>query len=680
MGDKQYMQIVWQETQNECGVCAVAMAAQAIHKRPVDRADVLLRANLSDGGMTISDLEALGFEFGLEIESYECHANELKTITPHKLHFALLRRPVGLHYVCFVYDDKKDVMTVYDSAQGTLVVSRTDFAREFAGVVCTIKKLAWPERQIVSQKFSVTDFISYGALSAQIALCALFVGLGIAGAQLLKFIFATTIEFGTTKNLFAIIAPFAMMKLIELLSSLVMAALQVRTMRDSVIKWWSQILRVLPAHDLRFWKQRPYGTLFELDDHLGRVVGFYCRSLAECTVAFVTVIICAATLATLNAMFVGVGCAQIAFSGLILGLKWTIQRKALPQMLGQVQKHNSGLSNLQDALSHEHWRAEYENLAAFVRTNTISSAGVIERLHWTNQLLDRVGDLVAFICSTLATGIGVSLVVQTGTTDVSNLMFVLGLLALLGTNSEKLINAGFNYPAFVAARKRFAGFVFYASKTQAREDTKTNPEEAALPTRPCAPQAIICEALTLVDGARTVIDHWSGTLTNLTVITGHNGTGKSSLLKAITGRFQAVTGKIWIDDQLVADCDPDWLFDNVIYCDGTYGGRGVLDLVGVCAKRPEIISFLRDAGLFVVAPTQRSAGQKQLARLASLQTCTNQIILLDEPLTSVAEDLRVVAFQTLIAPLANNNLVIFAEHDQNLVALARNVVDLGHAR
>jgi len=63
------MEAVLQTNQNECGVCVINALFNHYYS-PNGKIQILKKAKINDFGINLLDLESLGLEFNLQLESY----------------------------------------------------------------------------------------------------------------------------------------------------------------------------------------------------------------------------------------------------------------------------------------------------------------------------------------------------------------------------------------------------------------------------------------------------------------------------------------------------------------------------------------------------------------------------------------------------------------------------------
>ena len=202
-------------------------------------------------------------------------------------------------------------------------------------------------------------------------------------------------------------------------------------------------------------------------------------------------------------------------------------------------------------------------------------------------------------------------------------------------------------------------------------------------------KAIDIQALGLSRGERVLFQGLSLRLSagQAVALTGANGAGKTSLLRAVAGFIRPDSGAITFGgadgevlDSEAARRDGVHLLGHLEGLKPTRTARQEFDfqtdwLGGSEAAREAAITRLTLAPLLDLETRKLSAGQKRRLSLARLVAAPRALWLLDEPLAPLDERWRAVAAELMAAHLASGGMILAAVHDP-LPVPARNL-DLG---
>ena len=659
------MELIYQENDNECGACVVAMLANEINDLNIDRSDVINKANLSSLGMSAIDLEELASQFGINLEAYECEFNEIKELDIKKWYVALVRRPNGFHYIIFKHHN--NVFTIYDSAKGSYKLKGKEFQQEFANVIFTVSKINFDEAKIQTEtKFEIHQFISWKMFFTTLIINLIGSGLGLLIAQLFKTLINGTIAYGSLENLLVIIIPFVLIKFIEILFKTLNTYLINHQYKLTYKKWWYFILEQLVYHDFDFYKKTPFGTLHELDNHLGNIIDFYQNKISQMISNTLFSLVTFIVLATTEPIFILISIVQLLSSATIIFVKYYYQKRHTNKTMSYLQNHNKYLTELFFSVSHENNWSEYKQLAKLIKKNINDAARHNQNVDTNNTLIDHIFEISKFIFWTTILAIGINLVIKIETFDLSTLMYVIALQTLFSSNADGIITFAIDLYPFKISLKKFYGFCQTLQNEDVNKKTYNLNEKI---------EKIQFEKICLIDGAKTVLNQWSSTIENLTVLVGKNGAGKSSLCKAITSKVKLSSGHIKINDLDIEEISKEWIVKNVIYLDGNYVNTIISE-----SSYQQILKFLQDnktnnnivelyqkTKLLNTNPHCYSTGQYQLARLITLNYERNKLILLDESLSGIHTEIKPMVFEQIVKPLTTNNFVVIVEHDPNII-------------
>ena len=321
------------------------------------------------------------------------------------------------------------------------------------------------------------------------------------------------------------------------------------------------------------------------------------------------------------------------------------------------------------------------------RINTLSEAhrrSAMETL--------RIAFLSAAVLELIAT-LGVALVaVNVG------LRLVFGEMTLVAALTALLLAPEVFWPL------RRVGVQFHAA-----QDGKAAAEAALqlLDTAPPAPDgtrrvtgsAITVEVQELTvtgrDGAAP--DRLSATMRpgEVTVLTGANGSGKSTTLAAVLGLLTPDSGRVLVNGIALSELDPThwwsevaWLAQRPVLLPGTV--RSNLELLGpltdlhaACraADFDTVLGTLPDALDTVIGRggTGLSLGQRQRLGLARALGSPAPVLLLDEPTAHLDPDSEAVVLQSIVARARAGATVAVVAHRAAALAIADRVVTVGGA-
>ena len=156
-------------------------------------------------------------------------------------------------------------------------------------------------------------------------------------------------------------------------------------------------------------------------------------------------------------------------------------------------------------------------------------------------------------------------------------------------------------------------------------------------------------------------------------IRGTNGSGKTSLLRILTGMSQAEAGAIFWEDCNIEDNRENYL-ENLVYIGHLNGLKAELSALENLQLSRQYLGRTNDistqsaldtvglAGYEHILAHQLSAGQKRRVALARLYLNSAPLWILDEPTTAIDVDGVRTFEQTIEAHALNGGMVILTAH------------------
>lgn len=165
------------------------------------------------------------------------------------------------------------------------------------------------------------------------------------------------------------------------------------------------------------------------------------------------------------------------------------------------------------------------------------------------------------------------------------------------------------------------------------------------------------------------------------VLTGRNGAGKTSLLRAVAGLLRPVAGRV-VFEGVDAEAAPGSLH-LLGHLDGLKGGRTAWEELrfatlwsgGTEASAREAATTLELGRLLGLEVRKLSAGQRRRLALARLLAAPRALWLLDEPLAPLDSVWRARLGELMAAHVAGGGMVLAAVHDP--LPLPARAVEVG---
>jgi ABC-type polysaccharide/polyol phosphate transport system ATPase subunit len=152
---------------------------------------------------------------------------------------------------------------------------------------------------------------------------------------------------------------------------------------------------------------------------------------------------------------------------------------------------------------------------------------------------------------------------------------------------------------------------------------------------------------------------------------GHNGAGKSSLLKVLAGVYQPTRGQVWVDGNITS------LFELALGIDAEDTGYEAITTAGMLhgmtraeieSNVPEIERFSQ-LGEYLSLPTKTySAGMVARLGFSLATTLKPEIILVDEGIGAGDASFSERAVEKMKELISGSNILVLASHSEDLIA------------
>ena len=190
-----------------------------------------------------------------------------------------------------------------------------------------------------------------------------------------------------------------------------------------------------------------------------------------------------------------------------------------------------------------------------------------------------------------------------------------------------------------------------------------------------APLRLVAESLCLDRGPRRLVVDLDVSVGpgEALIVTGPNGTGKSTLLRAFAGLLQPASGEVRIEGETAGEASAALMAHYVGHLEAARGVLTTLEnlefwsaMLGLpAAESMQPREALRRLGVPQIADlpfAYLSAGQKRRAALARLLIAPRPIWILDEPMTALDTASQSVVTELVRTHLTRGGLLVAATH------------------
>jgi heme exporter protein A len=231
-------------------------------------------------------------------------------------------------------------------------------------------------------------------------------------------------------------------------------------------------------------------------------------------------------------------------------------------------------------------------------------------------------------------------------------------------------------PAPVSGLWRGAGPLFIDFAMTQTDASSQRPARSRHPAQGDTILRLRVAGLSVARGGRRILENVDFRLAggDALVVTGRNGVGKSTLLRALAGLLPVSAGSIALEGG-VADADLPALSHYLAHADGMKAALSVAENLEFwaaylgggkdarCRSTNEALAAVGLAHALQAPFGALSAGQKRRAALARLLVAWRPLWLLDEPLTALDRGSREKFARIMQAHCAMGGLIVAATHE-----------------
>lgn len=196
---------------------------------------------------------------------------------------------------------------------------------------------------------------------------------------------------------------------------------------------------------------------------------------------------------------------------------------------------------------------------------------------------------------------------------------------------------------------------------------------------------ISAKQLSFSYGNKVIIDHknFSIPFHSKTALFGENGSGKSTIIKILTGLIQDYKGEIQINQENLRNISKkSWREKIAFATQDSYIFEGTLEenirLGNLEANDQEINEIIKEIGLEYlknrkISMEDVSGGERQRISIARALIKESIILILDEPNNNLDKE-GIQWLQTLIKK--SDKMIIFVSHEKEMLSCANNIIQL----
>lgn len=409
------------------------------YKETIGKEQVLEQSHISDGGMTIFDLEALGGKLGLECESYEVKYSEFLNLKINNYFILLLSTGNGSvnHYV--VARKQKKYVEVYDSCASEMnKISYSQLEKMFMNVLVLVKKKPNKTFNKIFGKATTLLMFDLKFVLLNLGLSCLILLCSIGTASFLNWVIDLAINKSSINNLITICFTFVLVYFANDLLTYVSNLYMSRHIKNYLVLFTSKILSSLESKKPDFLFKVDKNWIFKVDECVYNVANFCVLEINKFITSIIFLITCVCIIGSLQYYLL-----IFVFLYLIIDFIFFLfaYRKKKEIFISVIRNENNNANyykNLIISLSNEMWFTKRKSLISKIKSNYSN----IYKNYYDTILFKTNTDLFKSIlksfCEICVVAVMAVLIIKTNKLTIGKLTFVISSFALFKNSTADL--------------------------------------------------------------------------------------------------------------------------------------------------------------------------------------------------------------------------------------------------
>lgn len=433
------IEIVNQTNEQECGVCALMSLHNHFYKENIGKEQVLEQSHISEGGMTIFDLEALGKQLGLECESYEVKYSEFLNLKINNYFILLLATGNGStnHYV--VARKQKTYIEIYDSCSSDVnKISYKQLEKMFLNVIVLVKKQPNKAFNKVFGKASTLLMFDLKFVLLNLGLSILILTCSIGTASFLNFIIDLVINKSSINNLITICFIFILIYFSNDLLTYVSNLYMSRHIKNYFVLFTNKILSSLETKKPDFLFKVDKNWIFKADECVYNIANFCVLEINKFITSIIFTITCICVIGSLQYYLLIFVFAYLVVQFIFFLFSYRKKKEVFISVVRNENNNANHYKNLIFSLNNEMWLTKRQNIITKIKTNYSN----IYKNYYDTILFKSNTDLFKSIlksfCDICVIALMAVLIIKTNKLSIGKLTFVISAFALFKNSTTDL--------------------------------------------------------------------------------------------------------------------------------------------------------------------------------------------------------------------------------------------------
>lgn len=637
------MQIFYQNNINECGISVLQSLINHFHHKKISSVELLTKANLTEKGLSVYDLETIGLDYGILMDSYELSFEEFLDYKNNNFFVLIINNDNNLHYV--IAKKQKKYIDIFCSDKGYYQLKYEQLRKIWTGILIECKKTNIKIKKF--EKYNLFNNLDWQYLLTNNIINLIIIGLSVFSATFIQQILNHVINNQNLSNLFSIVLIFLTVFITKVIG-------------NYFIGLWNShhtflIYRSLHKHTLlklenkqnSFFNKIDANLLRNIDEHLINISSFYGSTfnkfISESFLSLISMII----IFIMN-QYIGLICICLLIVNLIFELiDLYFQKNNYKNFQSKNNEYHNNYNKFIHNLANDNYLANKQVLLTKLKQSHDNIKKIYYKSEFWNYSITNISHIFFQIIYMMVIFMACFFIVEKQTLSFAQLSFQMALIQMIIQSSKSVFNILKQYESF-----KYSLDIF--NRINKLDNYKNN---------------IGVNYLNQINKI-TFNDY---TFYNNTLITGKSGCGKTTLLKKLCNLIDCK------DNISFNEIIKDQINDNVFKQQFIYVNNHseieyelISDLINDSKYQSLVISFLNKLDIKDIY--KLSSGQKQIVLFLSLIKMKNKVILADEILANIDHEIK-KDLLTFIKPIiVENNFLLYVSHDTNICGFFNEVI------
>ncbi|MGL4948693.1 MAG: cysteine peptidase family C39 domain-containing protein [Mycoplasma sp.] len=631
------MEITKQNNRFECGLCVLSTLIKHYHGKEIGMHELLNQVDISNGGISLYDLENLSIKYNIKLESYNATFEDFKEFDKDSIFVLLINNNNDSHYVICKRSKKENHFTIYCSVKGRYEISFQELSMRWGGILLTCEVIK--ENVAFSYKNLSQNKIDYKWLLINNVINIIHLIISLFCSLLMQTIMKI-IQYDIIAELFmSVTIVFIMSFFINNLISWFVDRITKKYMYQKYQLIHSDVIAKMLYKYESFYSKMDYNYLINFDEYIFVISSFYSIKLNNIFSSIMTLMVVFFIFAFSNILLLIVMLIFISILCTIHFIRLNFQKQNLEDSKNTYNKYqNSIIEFINNNKDSHHANQILRDLNTLKKHQTDVKFTFFKNTNFTNNL--NLVDACINSVFNIFLGMTGAFLVTNKSLTLNDLILLISLSQMVNTSSKELCSI----PMSLCELKHANRIIDNILQIDNIEHNNMIPMDTSI--------------------NKIKINNF--TINNDTLLTGSSGSGKTYLLKSICNKIKSEF-KIYINELEKDFISNEWINKNCIYINqNTSYEEQAVERILRTKDRELLIELSNLMNIKGFNKNGLSSGQKQALLFLTLLEYENKIILIDEALSNIDNEAKIFLLTHVKNRLINSNFLITVDHNSEV--------------